>query len=106
MDALIAHVAIAVEIDPVPVVVDRAVLRVVWVRRCERRGTRPQIVVHRRGDRLRAGRLADAVTPLVAEAARRGDLAEVARLDPLHGLAQPLAGADLRAGLNDAVVLL
>ena len=38
---------------------------------------------------------------LVAEAARRRDLAEVARLDPLHGFLQPLARADLRAGLHD-----
>ena len=106
VDALVADVAVAVEVDPVPVVVDRAVLRVVAMRRHERRGAGPEVVVDRRRDRLRAGRLADAVAALVAEAARRGDLAEVARLHPLHRLAQPLAGADLRAGLHDAVVLL
>src|SRR5207302_4177187 len=106
MDALIAHVAVAVQIDPVRVALDRAVLRVVALRRHEWRRSRPEIVVHRRRDRLRAGRLADAVAPLVAEATSRGDLADVSRLDPLHGLTQPFARTDLRAGLDDPVVLL
>ena len=92
VDALVADVAVAVQVDPVPVVVDGPFFGL-SMRRHERRGAAPEVVVHRRGDRLRAGRLADAVAALVAEAARRGDLAEVARLDPLHGLAQPLAAS-------------
>src|SRR5687767_895812 len=106
MDALVADVAVAVEVDPVPVVVDRTPTRIVPLRRHERRRPAPLVVVHRRGDRLWAVRLADAVAALVAEATGHGDLAEVPRLDPLHRLAQPLARADLRARLDDLVVLL
>ena len=87
-----------------PVVVHRTVLRVAF-RRDELRGSAPQIVVDRRGYLLGTAALANAIATLVAEATRRGDLAEVARLDPFDGFAQSFAGANLRAGLDDAVVL-
>ena len=73
MDTLVADVAIAGGPDPVPVVVQ---LRA--PQRLERRGPAEQVVVDARRDRLRARDLADALAPLVAEAARPQDPAECA----------------------------
>src|SRR5947207_1408782 len=104
MNALVADVSVAVEPEPVPVVMHRSVFRIAHGRD-ERRRSGPQIVVDRRWDLLRPAHFADAVATLVAEAARRGDLADVARSDPLHSFTESLAGPDLRTGLNHAPVL-
>ena len=102
VDALVADVAVAVEVNPVPVVVNGAVFRGVAVGRDEGRGAGPEIVIDCGGNgRGRAGE-ADAVAAFVAEATGGGDFAEVAGLRPGDGFTEACAGADLRAGLGDA----
>src|SRR5215813_5560247 len=66
VDALAAQVAVAVVPDPVPIVVDRAVPRVVAHRRLVRRRATPEVEVHRLGRLLGTAHLADAGPRLVA----------------------------------------
>src|SRR2546423_1543953 len=74
----VADVAIAIEVNPVPVVVHRALGLRVAVRRHDGRRAGPEIVVDGGGHRRGTFGLPDAVAPLVTKAARRDDLAEVA----------------------------
>ncbi len=102
VDALVADVAVAVEINPVPVVVNGTVFRGVAVGRDEGRWAGPEIVIDRGGNgRGRAGE-ADAVAAFIAEATGGGDFAEVAGLCPGDGFTEAFARANLGAGLGDA----
>src|ERR1019366_8402783 len=106
VNALVADVAVAVSPEPMPFVMHRAVLFGIAPRGQYRRGAAPHIVVDGGRNRLRAGGLADAVAPFVAQPARRDDLAEISGAHPGDGFLHTFAGTDLRAGLNDAVVFL
>src|SRR5262249_7014240 len=108
VNALVAEVAVAVVPDPVPVVVDRAVLavRVVASRHLERGRAGPQVVVHRRRRLLLAHLqpdVADARAVSVAHADRQIDLPEFAALHVSDGLTHAGVAAALRADLTDAL---
>ena len=99
VDALVADVAVAGGPDPVPIVVEVfAAERVFWGR------TTPDIVIDGGRDGLGAGGLADARAAFVAKAASEDDFTEVTILKPLTGLLDAGVGADLDAGLDDAVI--
>ncbi len=102
MDTLVADVAVAVEINPVPVVVDRAVFRGIAVGWDEGRGAGPEIVIDRGGNGRRRAGESDAIAAFVAKTAGRSDFAEVAGLSPGDGLAEAFARADLSTGLGNA----
>src|SRR5207253_9965503 len=98
VDALVAYVAVAGIPDPVPVVV-----KAVSGERLHGRGTRPQVVVDARRDRL-LRRVSDRVAPFVAQAAGQVEVAEQAIPHFLDAFAHASARAALRAVLDNAVI--
>jgi len=100
VDALVAEVAIAGVPHPVPVVVEPFAHQGQLQRRAA-----PQVIVDLRRDRLRAIDLADGVPPLVAEAARDLDLAQVAGANPLDSSRDAGPGRSaLGASLDNPIV--
>src|SRR5206468_1417535 len=97
--ALVAEVTVAVIPNPMPVVMEALAAN-----RVHRRRAAPQVVIHARRSGLRAAYFADAGAGFVAEAADDGHFAEVAAVNPFDGFLDGLAGAALRAGLDDSVV--
>ena len=91
VDALVADVAVAVEVNPVPVVMDGAVFRRVTVGRYERCRAGPKIVVDRSGNWRGCVGETDAVATFVAKAASGGDFAEVTSLRPSDGFTEASA---------------
>ena len=105
VNALVAKVAAAVSPEPVPIVMNRAVTRVVAARQIERRRATPKIVINGVGHFLRPLGLADAAARLVTLAPGDENLAEVTGLDPLDHLRNAFAtGTTLRSGLAHLVV--
>jgi len=99
VDSLVAQVAVAVVVDPVPVVVE-----VLPGQGLQRRRAGPEVVIQSGRD-LSFAHLADRHARLVAGATRVLDLSQVARPDPGHGLDHVGVGAGLRSGLDHASVL-
>src|SRR6185295_8295755 len=99
MNALVAEVAAAGVPHPVPVIV-----QALPPERFHRRRTAPKVVIDFRRNRLRAVHLANAAARLVTQAARDAELAQIARVDPLDGFLDGVAGATLGSGLHNLVV--
>src|SRR5438876_9811715 len=105
MNALIAKIAAAIGPKPVPVVMNRAVLRAIAPWRIQRRRATPKVVVDVIRDGLRADCFSNARPALVTEAARDFDFPQVARSDPFNRPFDAIAGTALRAGRDDFAIL-
>src|ERR1700733_8215388 len=99
MDSLVAQIAVAVVPHPVPVVV-----QTVARERLDLRGTGPEVVVNRRGNRI-VPFGANRAAALVAQSAGQFDFADPSTLNEFHQLAHAGVGAALHARLADPLVL-
>ena len=96
MSTLIAHVAISVAREPVPVVVVAILGEIMQGHRAG-----PEIVIHSCGN-LRHGSTADRVAPFVAKSAGHVDVADQAVMELLDPISNRGGEANLCAVLDDA----